>query len=90
MTEEEKKKLKVSLDSAHKWPSLYMFKFIVPTVSGNYEELMKLFPDTADVVTKQSSSGKFTSITVKEVMMSSDAVLIRHEKASKIEGVISL
>lgn len=90
MTEEEKKKLKESLDHAHKWPSLYMFKFIVPTVSDKYEQLVALFPENADVLTKQSSSGKFTSITIKEVMMNADDVISRHEKASKIEGVISL
>jgi len=90
MNEEQKERIKQSLNHVHKWPSLYMFKFIVPTVSGAFEELTKVFPESADVMTKQSKTGKFTSITVKEVLMNADQVFERYAEVNKIEGVISL
>ncbi len=90
MNEEQKERIKQSLNHVHKWPSLYMFKFIVPTVSGAFEELTKVFPESADVMTKQSKTGKFTSVTVKEVLMNADQVFERYAEVNKIEGVISL
>ena len=90
MEEEKLKKLKESLDHNHKWPSLYMFKFIVPTISSKFEELAKVFPNDIDLVTKLSKNGKYTSVTIKEVMLSSDEVLLRYSEVRKIEGVMAL
>lgn len=90
MNDEQKERVRQSLNHVHKWPSLYMFKFIVPTVSGAFEELTKIFPEDIDMLTKQSKTGKFTSITIKEVLMSSDQVFERYAEVYKIEGVISL
>ena len=90
MNEEQKEKLRASLNHVHEWPSLYMFKFIVPTISDKFEKLTALFPEDSNIITKQSSNGKFTSITIKEVMVGADDVFSRYEKVSKIKGVISL
>jgi putative lipoic acid-binding regulatory protein len=75
------------LDQHYAWPSLYIFKFIVPT--GKEEEVKKLFPmhDTSE---KTSSQGKYTSVTVQMMMPSSEAVISIYEQAALIEGLIAL
>jgi len=90
MNDEQKERIRQSLNHVHTWPGVYMFKFIVPTVSGAFEDLVKVFPKDVDLISKQSKSGKFTSITIKEVLMNSEQVFNRYEEVSKIEGVIAL
>lgn len=78
---------KEKLDGAHKWPSLYMFKFIVP--KGKEDEVFALFPKN-DLSTKESSKGNYISVTAKVMMGSSDAVMEKYQQANKIEGVLAL
>ncbi len=75
------------LDQHYAWPSLYIFKFIVPT--GKEGEVKKLFPfhTTSE---KQSQGGKYTSITIQMMMPSSDAVIEIYQQAAVIEGLIAL
>jgi len=84
-------RIKTVLDQNHDWPSVYMFKFIVPSDNEKIAQVEALFNSkTAEIKMNQSKKGKFTSITAKEVMTSSDAVLKYYENAAKIEGLISL
>ena len=75
------------LDQHYAWPSLYIFKFIVPT--GKEPDVKKLFPfhETTEKLSKQ---GNYTSITVQMMMPSSDSVIAIYEEASAIEGLIAL
>lgn len=75
------------LDKHYAWPSLYMFKFIVPT--GREEEVKKLFPQhtTSEKLSKQ---GNYTSVTIQMMMPSSEAVIGIYQQASSIEGLIAL
>ena len=75
------------LDQHYAWPSLYMFKFIVPT--GKENQVKKLFPHHT-TTEKQSRQGNYTSITVQMMMPSSEAVIGIYEQASVIEGLIAL
>jgi uncharacterized protein len=75
------------LNNNHIWPSLYMFKFIVP--KGKEMEISKLFPKN-EVETKESSSGNYISLTTKVMISSSDEVIRIYEEAQKVEGVIAL
>ena len=75
------------LDQHYAWPSLYMFKFIVP--SGKEDQVKRLFP-THTTTEKASREGKYTSVTVQMMMPSSDAVIAIYEQASVIEGLIAL
>ncbi|HEY9004668.1 DUF493 family protein [Ohtaekwangia sp.] len=75
------------LDQHYTWPSLYIFKFIVP--SGKEPEVKELFP-LHTVTEKLSSHGKYTSITVQMMMPSSEAVIEVYVKASHIEGIVAL
>jgi len=75
------------LDQHYAWPALYVYKFIVPT--GQEDQVKKLFPlNTA--TEKLSKQGNYTSVTIKVMMHSSDAVIEMYVKASEIEGIVAL
>ncbi len=75
------------LNQHYAWPSLYIFKFIVPT--GKEGDVKKLFPlhTTTDRLSKE---GKYTSITIQMMMPSSESVIDIYERAASIEGLIAL
>lgn len=72
------------------WPSVYMFKFIVPAANEKIARIEALFSESAEILLKESSGGKYISITAKEVMLNPDSVIEIYKKASSIEGVMSL
>ena len=75
------------LDQNHSWPSLYMFKFIVPR--GKEEEVRSLFP-LHTTSAKESKNGNYISLTFRMMMPSSEAVITVYQKVSTIEGIIAL
>lgn len=75
------------LDVHYAWPSLYTFKFIVP--SEKEEEIKNLFPNHI-ATGKWSKNGKYISVTINMMMPSSEAVIHVYQKASVIEGIIAL
>ncbi len=87
MDAEWRKSFREKLDQHYAWPSLYMFKFIVPR--GQEESVKKLFP-LNDVSEKSSSQGNYVSLTIQAMMPSSEAVVDIYEHASAIEGLIAL
>nr|WKN39370.1 DUF493 family protein [Tunicatimonas sp. TK19036] len=78
---------KQKLDQQHDWPSLYMFKFIVPT--GKEDEVFALFPKN-NLTTKKSRKGNYTSVTAQVMMRSSEDVIEKYKVAHQIEGVLAL
>jgi len=78
---------KEQLDAQTNFPTLYMFKFIVPM--GKEGEVAKLLPNN-EMVLKKSAKGSFVSATIQAMMPSSDAIVAIYERASEIEGIISL
>lgn len=73
------------------YPSVYMFKFIVKSELQKIAQIEGLFdPEKAEIIRKESSKGAFISITVKEVMLGTDEIIAIYQKASKINGVITL
>ena len=46
--------------------------------------------DNAQIRLTESSKGNFVSISVKEIMLSSDEIINIYIQSSKIEGVIAL
>jgi uncharacterized protein len=83
----DRQAFKDKLESQTTFPTLYMFKFIVP--NGKETQVAALLPNNK-VTLKHSSKGTYVSATIKAMMPNSDAILDIYEKASKIEGVISL
>ena len=78
---------KAKLDDIHRFPTEYMFKFIVK--GEKISEVESLFPKQA-LTLKPSSKGNYTSVTAKLKMNSSDAVIQVYEQAHKIDGIIAL
>ncbi|MBL1279400.1 MAG: DUF493 family protein [Fluviicola sp.] len=72
------------------WPNVYLFKFIAPNKSELVARVSALFDDGADLKFTTSKTGKYVSISVKELMLDVDSIIKRYEDAAKIEGVISL
>jgi hypothetical protein len=68
-----------------------MYKFIVAGDNKRVAEVEALFnTNTSQLTTRTSSTGKFISVTAKEVMSSSDAVITKYKEAEVIEGLIAL
>ncbi|MCR9014563.1 DUF493 domain-containing protein [Aquiflexum gelatinilyticum] len=78
---------KDKLEAQTTFPTLYMFKFIVP--NGRESQVAALLPNNK-MTLKHSSQGKYVSATIKALMPNSDSIMDIYEKASNIEGVISL
>ena len=87
MDQEWLKSFREKLDQHYAWPSLYMFKFIVP--AGQEDAVKKLFPKHV-ASEKRSTRGRYTSVTVQMMMPSSDAVVSVYVQASAIDGLIAL
>ncbi|EON78508.1 hypothetical protein ADIS_1023 [Lunatimonas lonarensis] len=75
------------LDAHSSFPTLYMFKFIVP--KGKENQLASLLPNN-EMKLKASSKGTYISATIQVMMPSSDAIIDVYLRASKIDGVIAL
>ncbi|KAA3652473.1 MAG: DUF493 family protein [Bacteroidetes bacterium] len=82
--------LKEKLENSGEWPRVYFFKFIVPSDNQKLAQVEALFGPEAQVSLKQSSKGKFVSVSAKELMLSADGIIERYEKAAKIEGLMAL
>lgn len=89
--EEKYEKLKIQLEEGFEWPSLYMFKFIIPADNEKLAQVESLFDsEEAQINIRQSSKGNFISVTVKEMMMSPQRVIDRYVESEAVEGLISL
>ena len=90
--EEFYKKLKSQLQDTAIWPSIYLYKFIVPTEREKIAEVEKIFDNMGAVInTRQSKKGNYTSVSVNVKMKDPDAVIAKYkEVGEKVEGVISL
>lgn len=82
--------LKAKLEEQFSWPSVYMFKFIIPADNHRLALVEALFGKEAEVLTRQSKTNKFISVTAKEMMINPDEIIEVYKKAEKIEGIISL
>jgi len=85
------KRLKAQLEGDTSWPSVYLYKFIVPASLEKIAEIEAIFDNTnADISTRDSSKGTYTSVSIKVKMESPDSVIKKYLEVSKVEGVISL
>lgn len=90
-SEEFYARLKQELTDSTLWPSEYLFKFIVPSLPGNVEEVEKSFDNMGAVIeTTQSKTGKYTSVSINVKMETPQAVIDKYIHLSTIEGIVSL
>ncbi len=79
--------LRKKLESIHSWPSVYMFKFIVPAEKEG--DVLSLFPRN-ETSSKSSKNGRYVSVTAEVMIGSTDQVIEVYEKAYQIEALIAL
>ncbi|HQV36976.1 MAG TPA: DUF493 domain-containing protein [Flavobacterium sp.] len=90
-TEEFYERLKEELRTTSDWPSIYLYKFIVPTDTIKILAVENAFDNMGAVInTQQSKTGKFTSISINVSMLSPEHVVEKYIDVSSVEGIISL
>lgn len=82
--------LEKKLEDYHKFPSTYLFKFIIPKSMQALAEVEALFSEKAVVTTRESKTGKYISVSGKEIILESAEVIKVYRAAEKIKGLISL
>lgn len=87
--DERYEKLKEAL-LKEEWPSVYLFKFIVPNDSERIAKVNSLFNEQSEVTMHPSRNDKYMSISAKELMLDVDSVMKVYEEASKIQDLIAL
>ena len=90
MEEEHIERLRARLNEIHIWPSVFMFKFIIPTDEARLTQLKLIFGESAEIRERLSSKGNYTSVTVREMMLSADDIFDRYRRAKDIKDIISL
>ena len=90
MTEEDLEKLRQKLIETTTFPSVYMFKLIVPSENRTIALVENIFEAETDIHTKESDKGKYTSITAKQVVMNAEEIIEVYKKAAAIKGVMML
>lgn len=81
---------KKKLEDEHSFPSVYMFKFIVPADNQKIAMVESLFTEEAEISQKQSGKGNYFSLTARQVVISSDEIIEIYKKATAIEGLMAL
>ena len=90
-TEDFYKRLHKQLEENSTWPSVYLYKFIVPNDTQKIQHIETIFIGTkASISKRDSSKGTYTSVSIRVSMKSPKAVIEKYLEVSKIEGVISL
>lgn len=85
------KQLREKLEETTKFPTKYMFKFIIPTDDEKIKAIENMFNGIGAVITtKSSKTNKYKSLTVFVMMNSVDSIIKKYEEVDTIEGVISL
>ncbi|MGB1032361.1 MAG: DUF493 family protein [Flavobacteriales bacterium] len=88
--EERLRLLREKLEEHHDWPSVYMFKFVIPTDPEKIEQIHNIFGESVEYRERLSKNGNYTSITIREMILKVDVIFDRYREVNKIDGVISL
>jgi hypothetical protein len=82
-------KLRVQLETME-WPSVYMYKFIVPNHPEKVDAIKAMFDDSAVIKTNTSKNANFISVSIEVVELDVDSIIEKYTTASQIQGIISL
>lgn len=90
--EEFYESLKTKLEEGFNWPETYLYKFIIPADDKKIAEIENIFDFEDAVITiKESSKGKYVSVTIKAIMESPQHVIDKYiEVGERVTGIISL
>jgi putative lipoic acid-binding regulatory protein len=90
-SEEFYTRLREQLEGDTDWPAPYLYKFIVPASNEKIAEIEVIFDGIeAQIQTRDSSKGTYTSLSIRVTMDSPEAVIEKYLQVSEVEGVISL
>jgi hypothetical protein len=90
-TEEFYIRLQEQLTGDTTWPAAYLYKFILPGNAQKIAQIEAVFNGTnAQINTRDSRKGTYTSLSIKVMMASPEAVIEKYKQVSRVEGVISL
>ena len=73
-----------------KWPSVYLFKFIMPNDSYLIRKVIQNFDKEAIITRSSSKTAKYIAISIKQMMANSEIVIEKYKQISKLKGVISI
>jgi len=82
--------LRALLDNQHDWPEHFLFKFIYKSDPAIEKQLRDLFIGESDIQIKESKKAKFNSMSVSFLAQNAGEILSIYNRASQIDGVISL
>jgi hypothetical protein len=88
-TDDQFDKLREQLNKEVNWPLVYMFKFIIPAENKKIALVESKFSDEAVITQKESTNGKYISITVKEVMLTADSIIEKYKEMDGIDGLMA-
>ena len=89
--EEFYKSLKDKLEGQHNFPEEYLFKFIVTSDPEKITEILRAFDNLKYTLSnKESSTGKYTSVSIDCFVLDADQVISIYKKVAIIEGVMML
>jgi hypothetical protein len=84
-------KLKERLLETTTWPSLYLYKFIVPSDGTGVKEIESVFDDIqTTIIKKLSKNGKYTSVSISLILENPDKVIEKYLAVAEVKGLISL
>jgi hypothetical protein len=72
------------------WPDVYLFKFIVPNEPEMLARATSLFGELSEMTFHESKTGKYISVSAKEVMTDVDSIIEVYIRAAEIKGLIAL
>ncbi|MBK7128904.1 MAG: DUF493 family protein [Crocinitomicaceae bacterium] len=87
--DEREKRLRALLDQQN-YPSVYLFKFIIKNEQDKMLEIKKCFDEVAEFEIHPSKNGNYISLSIKQMMMNTEDIMVRYERVGKIENVIML
>lgn len=90
MTDKDLERFRDKLIETTTFPTVYMFKFIVEADNRKIALIESFFDENAEIHTKESGSGKYISITSKQVAMNVEEIIDVYRKAAEIKGIMFL
>lgn len=87
--EDEFAKLRELLAEAE-YPSVYLYKFIVKKDEEKIIKIKRCFDESAEIQLHPSKKGNYVSVSIREMMLNSEAIIDRYKEVGKIEHVIAL
>ena len=84
-------KLLLQLEETTTFPTVYLYKFIIPTNKEEQKKLLSKFDNLgATIDTKHSKNGKYTSFSIHVNMKTAAEVVKKYKDVSDVKGIISL